>query len=326
LLDLPRRQFLFCRHLFFPPPPPTAKEFREKSVQAHYEYQNERNNIVEQILVGRNVPEEDKPAQRRYERLIFNVKREINMWDWDAQFADIEDTGDRKALFEACFDMTTKNQRLRRLRFHREALERVKRLEKGLPPVEKREFLAKEVAIAACHGHIGDRHYAEITDNASDPESIAARDKLYQTLVVDFFIPHLEKFRGVIEKRDDFSPLEQTRWYWRPKAELLAKIDQLLAVSRLQQTIPDEQKAEWIYELWMAPKFYTEMEREPGAALEYTYWVQGKAYVPEGYISPDEQIWAMEEQFEKEAKEAVEATKKALQDDFYKRGFVGASS
>lgn len=285
-----------------------------------------RNAKVEQMLTAMNIPEKDKPARRRYERLILDCKREMNEWDWDAQFADIEDGGDRQALYMACFESVTKQERLRRERFHREALERVNRLDKDLPPVERREFLAKEVAIAAAHGHIGELHYKTIMKGAPEPEGITARDKLYKSFVLDFFIPHLEKFRGVIEKRDDNSLVEQTRWFWQPKDQLIAKIDKLLALCKLERNVSDSEKAEWIYELYMAPKFYTEMERRPGAALEYIYWVQGKECVPEGYVSPDEEKWAAEEKLSEHAQRELEDVRRSLREEFGRKGYVGASS
>src|SRR5579859_2112952 len=143
ILDLPRKIFNFNRQLFFPRPELTEKQWRETLVKTHLDGMAKRNAKVEQILIAMNVPEKDIPARRRYERLILDTKTEINEWDWDAQFADIEDTGDRQALYMACFESATKQERLRRERFHREALERVNRLDKDLPPVEKREFLAK---------------------------------------------------------------------------------------------------------------------------------------------------------------------------------------
>jgi hypothetical protein len=323
---MPLKIFLFTRHLFFPAPNLTEKQFREQIVQIHSKALSERNAKVEQILSALTLPEKEIPARRRYERVILDCKREINEWDWDAQFATLEDSGDRHALYMACFEMATKEPRLRRERFHREGLERVKRLDKDLPPVERREFRAKEVAIAVAHGHIGDNHYKEITNEAADPEGIAARDKLYKSFVVDFFIPHLEKFRGVIEKRDDWSLVEQTRYYWQPKEQLIAKIDKLLALCKLQRNFTDGEKAEWIYELYMAPKFYTEMERSPGAALEYIYWVQGKECVPEGYISPDEERWALEDKLGEQAQKELSDTSRTLREEYEKRGYVGVSS
>lgn len=311
--------------IFFPEP--DLPDLERQQVEAKYYRENmaARDAKVEEILALQNLPEKDIPAHRRYEKLIYEAKREINEWDWDALFADIEDRGDRQALYLAVFQNATKKERLRRERFHREGLERANRLDKDLTPVEKREFLAKEIAIAAAHGHIGNLHYAMLTRGAADPEGVVARDKLYKTLVVDFFIPHLEKFRRVVENRDDFSLVEQTRWYWQPKEQLIAKIDKLLAISKLQRNFNDAEKAEWIYELYMAPKFYTEMETRPGAALEFVYWTQGKECVPEGYVSPDEERWAADAKMSAHARKEVEETKKKLREEFEKKGYVGAS-
>ena len=242
--------------------------------------------------------------RRRWERLIDDSKFETNEWDWDAQYGTIEDAGDREALYLAIFNEATKEPRLRRERFHREAIERYKKIDKNLPPIEKREFLAKELAIAATHGHIGDQQFRELVPrNIGD--SLIARDKLYKTLVEEFFIPHLTKFRKVVEERDDFSIVEQRRVFWQPKKELVRKIDKLLSLCRLERKVDDEEKAEWIYELYMAPRLYTEMEREPGAALEYNYWFQGPECAPPGYKSPDERIWEMRKSVQEETEKKL---------------------
>jgi hypothetical protein len=249
--------------------------------------------------------------------LIEDSKREVNEWDWDAQFGAVEDTGDREALYLAVFESFTKQPRLRRERFHREAEQRTIRFEKHfrLPPIEKRELRAKEVAIAAARGHIGEGHYDEIAKGI-DGESLVARDKLYKALVADFFIPHLEKYKKVIQNRDDNSLVEQTRWYWRPKEELVKKIDELLTLCRLEREVKEKERAEWIYELYMAPKFYTEMERRPGAALEYVYWVQGPECVPPGYESPDELRWRLADEAKAEAQKEIDELKDELKKRF----------
>lgn len=287
---------------------------------AHYrQCMAERNAFVEEMLGILNLPAKQIPARRRYERLIYDAKRAINEWDWDAQFATIEDTGDREALYLAVFQKATEKPRYRREKFHRDGVNRANRLDKDTPPVEKREFLAKEVAIAAARGHIGELHYEMLTQGAPEPEGIKARDQLYKTLVVDFFIPHLEKFKAVVEKRDDWSLVEQTRWYWQPKSELIAKIDGLITLCQLQRQHTPADAVEWIYELYMAPKLYTEMERRPGAALEYIYWIQGKECVPEGYVSPDEEMWAAEAKME-EARKDVEEQRRSFWEAFEKKG------
>jgi hypothetical protein len=276
--------------MIFPYKELTRIESQKKFAQEYQDDIAKRNAKVETLLKSLNLPASEIPTRRRWEGLIEFSKQEINEWDWDAQFADLEDSGDREALYLAIFESLTKEPRLRRERFHREALERAKRVDKNLPPVEKREFLAKEVAVAAAHGHIGDEHYQKITKGI-DGETLIARDKLFKALVVEFFIPHLEKFKQVIAARDDSSLVEQTRWFWQPKQQLLEKIDRLLSLCRLERKFQEEEKAEWIYELYMAHKFYTEMERRPGAALEYIYWVQGPECCPEGYKSPGEEMW-----------------------------------
>lgn len=319
---------IICMHIgriLFPEPDLPDLERQQLQAKNYRKNCAERDAKVEEIIAVLNLPPKDIPAHRRYEKLIYESKQDMNEWDWDALFADIEDTGDRQALYLAIFQHYTKKERLRRERFHREGLERANRLDKDLTPVEKREFLAKEIAIAAVHGHIGNFHYAVLTKGAPDPEGVVARDKLYKTLVVDFFIPHLEKFRRVVANRDDWSLVEQTRFYWQPKEQLIAKIDKLLEICRLQRNFNDAEKAEWIYELYMAPKFYTEMELRPGAALEFVYWTQGKECVPEGYVSPDEERWAAAAKMTDHARKEVEETKKNLREEFEKKGYVGAS-
>ena len=292
MLATPGRILSGIKNIFFPQLPLSDIEYQKQLAQHHRKTMAERNSKVEHLIKTLNIPPSEIPARRRWERLIEDSKREINEWDWDAQFAELEDSGDREALYLAIFESATKEPRLRRERFHREALERAKHVDKNLPPVEKREFLAKEIAIAAAHGHIGDQHYSEITNNV-EGETLAARDKLFKTLVTEFFIPHLEKFKRIIAARDDSSIVEQTRWFWQPKEQLLTKIDRLLSLCRLERKVGEEESAEWIYELYMAPKFYTEMERRPGAASEYIYWLQGPECCPEGYTPPDERLWEM---------------------------------
>jgi hypothetical protein len=319
--------FRFAVNLIFPPDEPSDTEYRKMNAKWHRELIDARNAKVEGILQHLpNLSDKEKSARRRWERLIEDSKREINEWDWDAQFAEIEDTGDREALYLAIFEMATKEPRLRRERFHREALERTKRVSKDLPPVEKREFLAKEVAIATAHGHIGDQHFADVIKGI-DGETMIARDKVYKTLVQEFCIPHLEKFKKIVQDRDDWSLVEQTRWYWQPKEQLVAKIDSLLALCKLERNFQPEEKAEWIYELYMAPKFYPEMERREGAALEYVYWTQGPDCVPQGYESPDEKRWKLEEEYLKMANEAIGDVKKSLSEDehYGGSGAVGVS-
>jgi hypothetical protein len=289
---------------FFPKPTPTDVELQKEAAAHSRKMMAERNERVEQLLKSLNLPTSQVSACRRWERLIDDSKREMNEWDWDAQFADLEDTGDREAVYLAIFEEITKEPRLRRERFHREAVERSKRVDKNMPPVEKREFMAKEFAIAAAHGHIGDLHFAEIT-NGVEGETMIARDKLFKSLVVEFFIPHLETFKRVISARDDSSLVEQTRIFWQPKKQLLMKIDRLLSLCRLERKVTDEEKAEWIYELYMAPKFYTEMERRPGAALEYIYWTQGPECVPPGYRSPDERLWEIRQDIDSETEKKL---------------------
>lgn len=290
MLSTPGRILKGTYGILFHTVPLTDTEYQQQLAAHHRKTIAERDARVEALLKRQNVPESELPIRRRWERVIDDSKLEIDEWDWDAQFAHLEDSGDREALYLAIFESVTREPRLRRERFHREAIERSKHVDKNLPPVEKREFLAKEIAIAAAHGHIGDKHYSEIVGN-KDGESFIARDKLFNTLVVDFFIPHLEKFKRVIAERDDSSIVEQTRWYWQPKEQLLSKIDRLLSLCRLERKVGDEESAEWIYELYMAPKLYTEMERRPGAAMEYVYWMQGAECCPPGYRSPDERMW-----------------------------------
>ena len=304
LLSTPGRILKEVYNMFFPMRSISDIEYQKRLAEHHRQTLAERNTKVENLLNQLNLPASEIPARRRWERLIEDSKQELNEWDWDAQFAEIEDTGDREALYLAVFESVTKEPRLRRERFHREAIERSKHIDRNLPPVEKREFLAKELAIAAAHGHMGDKHYAEVVRN-TEGESLIARDKLYKTLVEEFFIPHLEKFKKVIAARDDSSILEQTRWYWQPKERLLKKIDRLLALCRLERKVGDEEKAEWIYELYMAPKLYTEMERRPGAALEYIYWMQGAECCPPGYKSPDETLWESREIIDRETEKKL---------------------
>jgi hypothetical protein len=317
MLSLPGRILYTCKEMFFPAPDLSQTELEKREMANLRKLQKKRNDEVEATIKRLDLTGQEANDRRRWETLIFDSKREINEWDWDAQFGELEDSGDREALYLAVFETVTKDQRLRRERFHREAVERAKNVgSKNLPPIEKREFLAKEIAIAAAHGHIGDQHYEEITKGI-EGDSLLVRDKLYKKLVEEFFIPHLIKFRAVVEKRDDSSKVEQTRWFWQSKAQLSTKIDKLLTLCRLERHFADEEKAEWIYELYMAPKFYPEMERVPGAALEYIYWVQGPDCVPVGYKSPDEQIWELRvkidgdrekklSEFRLEAKKALE--------------------
>lgn len=280
------------------------------------EYQAQRNAEVEELLkIIPYLTEAEKPTRRRWEKLIWTAKHEVNEWDWDAEFGHIEDSGDREALYLAIFESWTKEPRLRRERFHREALQRAKRLGSDLPPVEKREFLAKEVAIAAAHGHIGNIHYDEIT-RGIEGEKMIDRDKLYKALVVNFFIPHLEKFKSVVKKRDDNSLVEQTRYFWQPKDQLIAKVNRLQSLCKLERPYQKSEKAEWIYELYMAPKLYTEMERRPGAAMEYIYWTQGAQCVPPGYESPDEEMWRLEKEILEKAQKEVDEVKESLRKDF----------
>jgi hypothetical protein len=197
-------------------------------------------------------------------------------------------------------------------------------LDKNVPPVEKREFLAKEVAIAAAHGHIGDSHFAEIAQGI-DGETMIARDKHYRALVEKFFIPHLEKFKTVVAARDDNSVVEQTRAFWQPKQQLLGNVDRILSLCKLERQFQPEEQAEWIYELYMAPKFYTELERHPGAALEHVYWTQGKDCVPAGYESPDEKAWKKEEMMKAKAEELLSGMRKELSEAFKDRDATGVS-
>jgi hypothetical protein len=66
----------------------------------------------------------------------------------------------------------------------------------------------------------------------------------------------------------------------------------------------------------MSPKWYPEMERRPGAALEHIYWVQGPECCPKGYKSPDEQMWEMrvdiDRETEKKMSELREEFRKSL--------------
>ena len=304
MLSIPGVILRTFKDMFFPERDQTETEQEKEEMANLRMFQKQRDEKVDTIIKQLGLTGQEANNRRRWERLIIDSKREINEWDWDAQFGDMEDAGDREALYLAIFETVTKEPRLRRERFHREAVERAKWVDKNLPPIEKREFLAKEVAIAAAYGHIGDQHYKEVAKGIKG-DSLIARDKLYKTFVEEFFIPHLEKFRKIIENRDDFSKVEQTRWFWQPKQQLLAKIDSLLALCKLERNFSDEEKAEWIYELYMAPKFYTEMERVPGAALEYIYWVQGADCVPPGYKSPDEQIWEMRTEIDKETEKKL---------------------
>jgi hypothetical protein len=304
MLSTPGRIYEYWKDWLFPKAELTDIQY-QKALAHHLRRELEqRNRRVEALIQKLNLPASEVPARRRWERVIEDSKREINEWDWDAQYGDLEDSGDREALYLAVFETLTKEPRLRRERFHREAIERTKRVDRNLPPVEKREFLAKEVAIAAAHGHIGDNHYEEIAKGI-DGETLIARDKLFKALVTNFFIPHLEKFKQIVIARDDSSVVEQTRFYWRPKEQLLRKIDDLLAICRLEKKFQAEESAEWIYELYMAPKLYTEMERLPGAALEYVYWTQGPECCPKGYKSPDETLWEMKAEFDYEAEKKL---------------------
>ena len=318
MLSTPGRILRFMKELVFPGPELTHLQMQQEAAADHWRRRTARLAIVEEQLKKQNPPAAEISKHRRWEYLIALSKENTNEWDWDAQYADIEDTGDREALYLAIFQSVTKELRVRRERFHREALERAKRVDKTIPPVEKREFLAKEIAIAAAHGHIGDQHYAEITKRVlpgnQSGETMTARDKMYKILVEENFIPFLEKFRSVVAARDDNSLVEQTRFYWQPKKELIAKLDRLLQLCRLERKFQDEEKAEWIYELYMSPKFYTEMERRPGAALEYIYWVQGPECVPKGYKSPDELIWEMTKESDRETEKKLTE----LQEEFRK--------
>jgi hypothetical protein len=323
MVSFPLKMWRFTRdNILFRSPPLTRSQKQQQDAKWHREILAKRNEKVEELLTQLNLPASQIPTRRRWERLIEDSKRETNQWDWDAEFADIEDTGDREALYMAIFEKSTVEPRLRRERLHREGMERVNRIPNDAPPIEKREFMAKEVAIAAAHGHIGEQHYTAVTKGA-EGESMAARDKLYKTLVLDHFIPFLEQFKEVINKRDDNSIVEQTRFFWRPKKQVLEKIDDLLAICRLERNFKEEEKAEWIYEVFMSPKWYPEMERRPGAALEYVYWTQGADCVPKGYISPDEKRWAAEAEMVAHASQQVEEVRQALKDDFEKKGYVG---
>ena len=143
---------IICMHLgriFFPNPDLSDIERQQLCAQNLRDNCAVRDAKVEEIISVLDLPPKDIPAYRRYEKLIYESKLDMNEWDWDALFADIEDTGDREALYLAIFQHYTKKERLRRERFHREGLERANRLDKDLTPVEKREFLAKEIAVAA---------------------------------------------------------------------------------------------------------------------------------------------------------------------------------
>lgn len=318
MLSTPGRVLAYMKELIFPRAELTHMQLQIEAAADHWRRRTARLAIVDEQIKKQNPPPAEIPARRRWEYLIALSKENTNEWDWDAQYADLEDTGDREALYLAIFESVTKDPRVRRERFHREALERAKRVDKKIPPVEKREFLAKEIAIAAAHGHIGDQHYAEITKRIlpgnQSGETMTARDKMYKVLVEENFIPLVEKFKSVVAARDDKSLVEQTRFYWQPKDQLIAKLDRLLQLCKLERKFQDEEKAEWIYELYMSPKFYTEMERRPGAALEYIYWVQGPECCPEGYKSPDERIWEMREDINRETEKKLGE----LQEEFRK--------
>jgi hypothetical protein len=318
-LTLPYRIYVVTKDIFFPPKKLTPLEELMEFARRHRKMQNKRNAHVDVIIQQLGLTGKEALERRRWEQLIYDSKSSMSSWDWDAKFANFEDYGEREALYLAIFDHFTVDLRLRRERFHREAMNRINRLSKNLPPIEKREFTAKEVAIAAAHGHIGNILYKQLTGELGESESMISRDKLYKTLVVDYFIPRLEKFRGVIQERDDFSKLEQTRWFWRPKRELVRKIDDLLALCRLERNWDDKERAEWIYELFMCHKFYVAMENREGEALEYTYWAQGPEFLPEGYISPDEEAWKLRmevaEEAEKRFTEARLEAQKKLGDD-----------
>jgi len=221
--------------------------------------------------------------------------------------------------------MYTEPQRLRRKKFHEGALQRVKKYEGQVSPVELRELLAKEVAIAASRGHMDDEEYLEMVLDLDGKETLSARDQIYKIVVRNSFIPRVRKFRNVIEKRDDDSAVEQTRAFWQPKETLLAQVDRLLSLCQLGRAVQPEEKAEWIYELYMAPKFYPEMETTPGAALDHTYWTQGKEYVPEGYMPADEKLWVAWDEYNHQAKAAVEEAKEEVRKKLEKKGMVGVS-
>src|SRR5277367_4768231 len=209
MLSTPGRILEYAKDILFPPREQTHLQRQKAAAADHWRRRTSRLAIVDQQLKKQNPPAAEIPTHRRWEYLIALSKEDINEWDWDAQFADIEDTGDREALYLAIFESVTKDPRVRRERFHREALERAKRVDKKIPPVEKREFLAKEIAIAAAHGHIGDQHYSEITKRIlpgnQSGESMTARDKMYKVLVEENFIPFVEKFKTAVAARDDNS-------------------------------------------------------------------------------------------------------------------------
>jgi hypothetical protein len=321
MLSTPGRIYEFTKDLIFPPRELSDMQLQQAAAEDHWRRRSARLAIVDQQIQKQNPPAAEIPARRRWEYLIAMSKEDINEWDWDAQFADLEDTGDRKALYLAIFEsVVTKEPRLRRERFHREALERAKKVDKKIPPVEKREFLAKEVAIAAARGHIGDQHYEEVTKGIIpgnlSAESMTSRDKIYKVLVEEHFIPRIEKFKSIIAARDDDSVVEQTRCYVQPKKQLIAKLDRLSQLCKLERKFQEEEKAEWIYEFYMSVKWYTEMERRPGAALEHIYWVQGPECCPKGYKSPDERMWEMrgeiDSETEKKMSELREEFRKSL--------------
>jgi hypothetical protein len=204
-------------------------------------------------------------------------------------------------------------------------LQRVKKHEGLIPPVELRELLAKEVAIAAARGHMDDEEYLEMVLDLDAKETLSARDQIYKTVVQKLFVPRVRKFRGVIEKRDDDSGVEQTRAFWQPKETLLGQVDRLLSLCQLGRTVQPEEKAEWIYELYMAARFYPEMETTPGAAWDHIYWTQGKEYVPEGYMSGDEKLWVAWDEYNHQATAAVEEAKEDMRKKMEKKGMVGVS-
>jgi hypothetical protein len=321
LLTLPITLAKIAFNDVFPPKPMPEITQMKLIAQNIRREQRERHERISKKLEQQGLKGQEWNDNYRWERLIDMSKMDMNEWDWDALFADYEDGGDRQSLYLAIWDWTTTQPRLRRERFHHEAMNRVANLRAGKPTMEWKEFQAKELAIATCKAHIGDPEYSNLVREIPSPDSdsMLTRDKIYNRLILEFFIPHLEKFRAVIEKRDDFAPVEQTRAFWRPKAELLAKIDELLAIARLDKKTTNVEKGEFVWELYMAPKLYVDMERRLGEALEHVYWTQGAEYVPAGYKSPDETMWEAKEKYDKEWGDTMTEIRLKAFEEFKKR-------
>jgi hypothetical protein len=267
----------------------------------------QRNEAVEKLLSTMNLSETDKLHHTRWERLIYEGKESIPPALFDHKFGVIESAGDREALYLAVFDVIIMDNRIDREWFHREALSRVETFAKELTPVEVRELLAKEIAIAAARSHVPDSSYDTTVGELEKEHTLLAREKIYQK-IVKRYIPWVERFRKVIAIRDDLEPFHVTKPYWQPKEMLLPQIDRLLGLLKLERTFGPEEKPEFIYELSMAHVFYPQMELSPGEALDWAYTYQSPDMFPPDYKSDMQENWEMYNNLDQDLKIYMDET------------------